>query len=77
MVSEFWFPHVFSSKEDRSTDREEAAMAAEAIQGCSTKPTGMNTPAENSVAVVTHTPQHLPVSTHLYLQRWGSPGSCR
>lgn len=26
-------------------------MAAEAIQGCSTRPTGMNTPAENSVAV--------------------------
>lgn len=38
--------HSFSSKEDRTTETEEAAMAAEPIQGCSTRPTGMNTPAQ-------------------------------
>ena len=38
--------HVLSSREDRTTDTEEAAMAAEPIQGCSTRPAGMNTPGE-------------------------------
>lgn len=37
--------HVLSSREDNSTDSEEAAMAAEPIQGCSTRPNGRNTPA--------------------------------
>jgi len=34
-------------RDDRTTETEEAAIAAEAIQGWSTKPTGMNTPADN------------------------------
>ncbi len=38
-----------SRREDSTTDTEEAAIAAEPIQGCSTKPTGMNTPAHNSI----------------------------
>lgn len=37
--------HVLSSREDSSTDSEEAAIAAEPIQGCSTRPSGRNTPA--------------------------------
>lgn len=40
--------HILRSREDRTTDREEAAMAADPIQGCRTRPTGINTP--------THTP---------------------
>ena len=40
----FTHTHVLSSREDRTTDTEEAAIAAEPIQGCSTRPAGMNTP---------------------------------
>lgn len=36
--------HIFSSKEDRTTETDEAAIAAEPIQGWSAKPRGMNTP---------------------------------
>lgn len=36
--------HILSSKDDRTTETDEAAIAAEPIQGCSTRPTGMNTP---------------------------------
>lgn len=55
-------------------------MAAEAIQGCRTRPTGMNTPADTTaVTLVTvgHAPLRLPVPAHHYLQRRESPGSCR
>lgn len=37
--------HHLSCSEDRTTDTEEAAMAAEPIHGCSTMPKGMKTPA--------------------------------
>lgn len=36
----------FSCSDERTTDTEEAAMAAEPIHGCSTMPKGMKTPAE-------------------------------
>lgn len=40
----FTHTHVLSSSEDRTTDTDEAAIAAEPIQGWSTRPAGMNTP---------------------------------
>lgn len=39
--------HILSSKEDKTTETDEAAIAAEPIQGWSTRPAGMNTPATN------------------------------
>lgn len=36
--------HILSSREDRTTDTDEAAIAAEPIQGCRTRPAGINTP---------------------------------
>lgn len=36
--------HSLRSKEDRTTETDDAAIAAEPIQGCSTRPTGINTP---------------------------------
>lgn len=37
--------HILSIREDRTTETDEAAIAAEPIQGWSTRPRGMNTPA--------------------------------
>lgn len=39
--------HILSISEDKTTETEEAAIAAEPIQGWSTRPAGMNTPATN------------------------------
>lgn len=44
--------HVLSSREDNSTDSEEAAMAAEPIQGCNTRPNGRKTPAVKGAAQI-------------------------
>jgi len=41
--------HSFSSSERTTTDTDEAAIAADAIHGCSVKPTGLNIPADNSI----------------------------
>lgn len=45
--------HHLSCRDDSTTDTEEAAMAAEPIQGCSTMPMGMKTPGEERTR--THT----------------------
>lgn len=37
--------HLLSKREEQTTDTEDMAMAAEPIQGFSTIPNGMNTPA--------------------------------
>lgn len=36
--------HIFNSSEESTTETEEAAIAADPIQGCKTKPTGRKTP---------------------------------
>lgn len=38
--------HHLSSKEDKTTETDDIAMAAEPIHGCNTKPIGRNTPAD-------------------------------
>lgn len=40
-----------SKREERTTDTEEAAIAAEPIHGCRTSPTGMNTPRRKQAAM--------------------------
>jgi len=43
--------HSFSSRDRTTTETDEAAIAADAIHGCSVKPTDLNTPANHK-----HTP---------------------
>lgn len=38
--------HIFSSREESTTETEEAAIAADPIQGCRTKPMGRKTPGK-------------------------------
>ena len=40
-----------SCSDDRTTDTEDAAIAADPIQGCSTMPRGMKTPAEGDATL--------------------------
>jgi len=40
--------YSFSSSDSTTTDTDEAAIAADAIHGCSAKPSGLNTPNRQS-----------------------------
>jgi len=43
-----YYTYNFSSNERTTTDTDDAAIAADAIHGFSTKPTGLNTPVNTS-----------------------------
>ena len=43
--------HHLSCRDDRTTDTEEAAMAAEPIHGCSTTPMGMKKPGRGGMTL--------------------------
>jgi len=40
--------HIFNSREESTTETEEAAIAADPIQGCKTKPMGRKTPGQRA-----------------------------
>lgn len=52
------FTHHLSKRDERTTDTEEAAIAAEPIHGCSTSPIGMNTPRQREAAINTPVPRY-------------------
>jgi len=46
--------YSFNSSDRTTTDTDEAAIAADAIHGCSTNPAGLNTPVTTSKHHITH-----------------------
>lgn len=54
----------FSCSDERTTDTEEAAMAAEPIHGCSTMPKGMKTPAKGRTTLTLQPRGKSKESTH-------------